>query len=44
MTRETNLDAHLFLKRQGFTAVEIVGGYYVDTPEDAYRFSYLLDD
>lgn len=45
-TRESNLDAHLFLKHCGFSAVEVCRAWYQDhrgkrqNTEDAYRFVY----
>jgi ribosomal-protein-alanine N-acetyltransferase len=38
--RETNLDAQLFFREQGFRAVSILRGYYADTTEDAWMFQY----
>lgn len=38
--RETNLDAQLFFKSQGFVAVTVLRSYYEDSPEDAYLFQY----
>lgn len=41
--RETNLDAQLFWKAQGFRAVSVVKEFYVESPgEDAYLFRYSL--
>jgi len=34
--RETNLDAQLFFRNNGFRAVSVLRDYYDDTPEDAY--------
>lgn len=34
--RETNLEAQLFFRENGFRAVSVLRGYYADTPEDAY--------
>lgn len=34
--RETNLDAQLFFKAQGFEATGVIRGWYEDTDEDAY--------
>lgn len=42
--RETNLDAQLFFRKQGFRAVRVVRGYYDDTAEDAYLMEYRLSD
>ncbi len=38
--RETNLDAQLFFRENGFRAVSILHEYYDDTPEDAYLMQY----
>ena len=38
--RESNLDAQLFLRSQGFVALAVVREYYEDTDEDAYVFRY----
>jgi [ribosomal protein S18]-alanine N-acetyltransferase len=38
--RETNLDAQLFFRENGFRAVSVLRGYYADTPEDAYLMQY----
>ena len=40
--RETNLAAQLFWHAQGFRAVAILRGYYDDSDEDAYGFTYRL--
>ena len=40
--REGNLNAQLFFKCQGFLATKVIKGFYDDTDEDAYRFSYRL--
>jgi len=34
--RETNVDAQLFFRENGFRAVSILRNFYEDTPEDAY--------
>lgn len=34
--RETNTDAQLFFRKNGFKAIFILRNYYEDTPEDAY--------
>lgn len=39
--RETNLDAQLFFRSNGFKAVSVLRDYYDDTPEDAYLLEYL---
>jgi ribosomal-protein-alanine N-acetyltransferase len=38
--RETNLDAQIFFRSQGFRAVSVLRSYYEDTPEDAYVMQY----
>ena len=38
--RETNLDAQLFFRENGFRAVSVLHSYYADTPEDAYLMQY----
>jgi len=38
--RETNLDAQLFFRENGFRAVSVLRSYYEDTPEDAYLMQY----
>lgn len=38
--RETNLEAQLFFRQCGFLATEIIGGYFDDFHEDAYKFVY----
>lgn len=38
--RESNLDAQLFLKQQGFRAVGVLKGFYEETNEDAYTMVY----
>lgn len=38
--RERNLDAQLFFKAQGFSAINILRGHYVDSDEDAFVFVY----
>lgn len=38
--RETNLDAQLFFREQGFRAIGVLHNYYEDTPEDAYFMQY----
>lgn len=40
--RESNLDAQLFLKRQGFRAVGVSKGFYEETNEDAYTMVYRV--
>jgi ribosomal-protein-alanine N-acetyltransferase len=39
--RETNLEAQLFFKGQGFRATSVLRDFYEDTPEDAYLMEYL---
>jgi ribosomal-protein-alanine N-acetyltransferase len=38
--RETNLDAQLFFKQQGFRAVSVLRDFYEDTTEDAYLMQF----
>lgn len=38
--RETNLDAQLFFRAMGFKCVSTIRGFYEDTDEDAFAFSY----
>ena len=38
--RETNLDAQLFFRENGFRAVSVLHNFYEDTPEDAYLMQY----
>ena len=38
--RETNLDAQLFFRAQGFRAVNVLRDFYEDTTEDAYLMQY----
>lgn len=40
--RESNLDAQLFFKANGFEAFNVLRGNYDDTDEDAYQFCYTL--
>lgn len=40
--RETNLDAQLFFRSQGFRAIRVLRDHYEDTPEDAYVFQYRM--
>lgn len=40
--RETNLDAQMFFRRQGFRAVSVLRSFYDDSAEDAYLMSYRL--
>ena len=42
--RETNLDAQLFFKVQGFRAVAVLRGFYKDLDEDAYTFVFRDSD
>ena len=39
--RESNLGGQLFLRQQGFKAVEVLRRAYADTHEDAYVFAYV---
>jgi [ribosomal protein S18]-alanine N-acetyltransferase len=38
--RETNVDAQLFFRENGFRAISILHAFYDDTPEDAYLMQY----
>ena len=38
--RETNLDAQLFFRSNGFRAIDVLHEHYDDTPEDAYQMQY----
>jgi ribosomal-protein-alanine N-acetyltransferase len=38
--RETNLQAQLFFRAQGFRATRVLRGYYEDTGEDAFVMEY----
>ncbi len=38
--RETNLDAQLFFRENGFRAISVLHNFYDDTPEDAYLMQY----
>ncbi len=38
--RETNLEAQLFFRNNGFRATSVLREYYDDTPEDAYVMEY----
>jgi ribosomal-protein-alanine N-acetyltransferase len=40
--RDSNLSAQQFFANQGFRAVSIIRGHYVDTDEDAYVMLYSL--
>lgn len=40
--RESSTVAHLFLKKCGFTATNVLRGHFTDTREDAYRFVWRL--
>jgi ribosomal-protein-alanine N-acetyltransferase len=42
--RETNLDAQLFFRTQGFKAVKVLRSYYEDSGEDAFQMQYRLAD
>ncbi len=42
--RETNLQAQLFYRSQGFRASEVMREHYEDTGEDAYLMQYLFDE
>jgi len=38
--RETNLDAQIFFRAQGFRAVNVLRDFYEDTTEDAYLMQF----
>ena len=38
--RETNLDAQLFFRENGFRAISVLHSFYDDTPEDAYLMQF----
>lgn len=40
--RETNLAAQMFFRSCGLLAVDVLRDHYEESPEDAYRFEYLL--
>jgi ribosomal-protein-alanine N-acetyltransferase len=40
--RETNLAAQMFFRSRGILAVDVLRNHYEESPEDAYRFEYLL--
>ena len=42
--RETNLDAQLFFRSQGFKAVRVLRSHYEDSGEDAFLMQYKLAD
>jgi len=42
--RETNLDAQLFFREQGFKATMVLRDHYQDTAEDAYLMQLALHD
>jgi ribosomal-protein-alanine N-acetyltransferase len=42
--RETNLDAQLFFRKQGFRALRVLRNFYEDSGEDAYLLQYRLAD
>ncbi len=42
--RETNLDAQLFFKNQGFLALSVLKNFYEDTVEDAYLMQHRFVD
>jgi ribosomal-protein-alanine N-acetyltransferase len=42
--RETNLQAQLFWKSQGFRAVSVLKGFYEDSDEDAYVMVYKVHE
>jgi len=40
--RESNLDAQLFFRKQGFLGIKVLRGFFEDTGEDAYLMRYGL--
>lgn len=42
--RETNLDAQLFFKSQGFRAIKVVRDHFEDCSEDAYLMELRFED
>jgi ribosomal-protein-alanine N-acetyltransferase len=44
MVRESNLEAQLFFRVEGFRATEVMREHYEDTGEDAYHMQYLFDE
>jgi ribosomal-protein-alanine N-acetyltransferase len=42
--RETNLQAQLFFRAQGFRAVRVLRSFYEDSGEDAFLMQYRLAD
>lgn len=40
--RETNLDAQLFFRAQGFKAISVQRDFFADSGEDAYLFQWKL--
>lgn len=43
-TRESNLPAQLFLKKNGFRAISVLRDFYEDTTEDAYLMQHRLPE
>jgi ribosomal-protein-alanine N-acetyltransferase len=41
--RETNLDAQLFFRKQGFLALSVLRDFYEDTVEDAYLMQFRCE-
>ena len=41
---ETNLDAQLFFRAQGFKATRVLKSFYEDSTEDAYEFEYCVEE
>jgi len=39
--RETNLDAQVFFRQNGFRATSVLRSFYDDSPEDAYVMQFL---
>jgi [ribosomal protein S18]-alanine N-acetyltransferase len=44
LVRESNLDAQMFFKSQGFVAVEVLRNHYDENGEDAYEMEYRFDE
>jgi ribosomal-protein-alanine N-acetyltransferase len=42
--REQNLPAQLFFRNQGFRAISLLRGFYLDTDEDAYLMQYKVGE
>lgn len=42
--RDSNLPMQLFLRSQGFKAVNVIRGQFEDSDDDAYRFQFHIKD